>query len=211
MAKSVKESVLGTAVEEQLAGQQEMPPWATGEPPAGDMEKYVAPAENQWRRKLNEMELMEWVVAQVAMSNRDSADIGKSIFAQIAALDSLDEVLSGSVETTKGREILDTILECYSIKFMQGDQADGCPYFAICDVRDSKTNERTTLSVGGWMVLAQLARMHYQSADLTPDSPYLTDPETPGAQAKESFPHYFKIRQKQTPNGHMNYLAPAMS
>lgn len=211
MAKTAKESVLGETVTEQLEGQQEMPPWAAGEPPVGEMEKYVAPAENQWRRKLDERELMEWVVTQIRAAGNDSADIGRSIFAQIAALDSLDEVLGGSVETIKGRETLDTILECYSIKFMMGDQKDGCPYFSILDVRDSKTNERQTMSVGGWMVLAQLARMHYQSADLTPDSPYLVDPETPGALAKESFPHYFKIKQKETPNGKMNYLAPAMS
>lgn len=211
MAKTDKTATAETVVAEEIPGQEKFPEWAAAEAGDQEMAKYSPPAANQYRRKLNEFELMEWVKAQVAYSARDAEQIGESIFAQIAAADTLEEVISGKVETTKGREILDTILECTSIKFVMGDQGDGCPYFVICDVRNAKTQEREMLSVGGWMVLAQMARMHYQSVELTEDSPYLADPDAPGASAKESFPHYFKIKQKPTPNGHMNYLAPAMA
>lgn len=211
MAKPVKEAVQGEVIAEEIPGQEEIPAWAVADPGDQEMAKYVAPSANQWRRKLNEFELMEWVKVQVESAGRDQAAVGQSIFAQIALADTLEEVISGSVDTTKGREILDTILECHSIKFVRGDKEDGCPYFVICDVRNSATNEREVLSVGGWMVLAQMARMHYQSMELTPDSPYLAAEGTPGASMKESFPHYFKIRKKTTPNGEMNYLAPAMS
>jgi hypothetical protein len=196
------------------AGAGEPAPWEEQTVnPAGDqeMEVFAAPVESQWRRPLKEHELLAWIAAQANMGEGDDLATGLSMMAEVAAAATLEESISGQVETTKSREILDTLIECHGIKFIKSTEKDGCPYFAICDVRISNTGERDTLNIGGWRAVGQLGRMHYQSMELTEDSPFLVAPGTAGAWAKESFPHYFKVKQKPTSSGHMNYLAPAMS
>lgn len=211
MTQAQRKTATRNADDARQAADAEVPEWATTDPAGQEMEKFVAPVDGQWRRPLSEHELKAWIAMQATMSGGDDEEVGLSMFAQVVGAATLEEALSGKVETTKSRDILETILECNSIKFVMSDLAEGCPYFAILDVRISNTGERETISLGGWMAVGQCGRMHYQSADLTADSPYLVEAGTPGAWAKESFPHYFKIRQKDTPKGHMNYLAPAMS
>ncbi len=172
---------------------------------------FAPPNPSQWRRKLNEHELLAWVAMQANMRDESNEAVGLSMFAQVAMADTIEEVLGGKVETTKSREILDTVVACHSIKFINSDKDDGCPYFGIVDVRHGPTNESETLSLGGWMAVAQLAQLHYRTVELPADSTYLVPENAPGAIAKESYPHYFKIKQKPTPKGHMNYLAPALS
>lgn len=183
---------------------------AATDPANQEMEKFVAPDGSTFRRKLVDHELMAWVAMQANMNSGDDADAGMRMFAQIAEMDSLSDVLAGRVETVKSREILNTIMACHGIKFMAGNTEDGCPYFAICDVVYGPDNKKDTISIGGWYAIAQLARLHYQSADFEPGSQYLVSADTPNAQPKESFPHYFQVKQKATPKGHMNYLAPAI-
>lgn len=183
---------------------------AAQNPANQEMEKFVAPDGSQYRRRLSEHELLKWVEMQAKMNDGPDVDAGMRMFAQAALADALSDVLIAKADTTKGKEILDVAIACHSIKFMMGDQPDGCPYYAILEVRHGGNNDKDVLSVGGWMVMGQLARMHYQSMELPPDSVYLTAAEAPGALPKESFPHYFKIKQKETPSGHMNYLAPAV-
>jgi hypothetical protein len=190
---------------------QEKAPWETADTADQELEVFVAPDTSQYRRKLGEAELIAWVAAQVKGGDQDEQAMWKSIFAQIAEADTVDEILNGKAETVKGKEILDTVLECNSIKFIPSTEAKGFPYFAILDVRYGPNRTQETISVGGVMVVAQLAYLHYRSVELTIDSPYRVAAETPGALAKESFPHYFKIRKKTTPNGEMNYLVGAMA
>lgn len=195
--------VTGTTIEDQFAA-------AAADPANQEMEKFLPPDGSQYRRRLDEHELLAWVAMQANLNDGEDVDSGMRMFAQAAMAETLGDVLLGKVETTKGREILDTPVACHSIRFMNGDLAEGCPYFAIVEVRHGKDNEKDTLSLGGWMVIGQLARMHYQSMELPADSPMLVNADTPGALPKESFPHFFKIKQKETPKGHMNYLAPAV-
>lgn len=200
-----------TAEDVRLGGDEEIPEWATADPADQQMEQFVAPVETQWRRKLDEHELNAWIAMQANMGDGDSEAVGLSMFAQVVSAQTLDEVIAGKVDTTKSREILDTIVECNWIKFIKSDKEDGCPYFAILDVRTTNNNQQETISLGGWMAVGQCGRMLYQALELPPDSPFLVPAGTPGAWAHEPFPHYFKIQQKPTPKGHMNYIAPAMS
>lgn len=209
--QKTKDAVLGTAGADAST---EPAPWETEpvtDPAQQQMEQFVAPVDTQWRRPLSEHDLLAWISMQAKMGDGDDESVGISMLSDVVGAATLEESISGKVETTKSREILDTILECNGIKFIMSDIEEGCPYFAILDVRTTNNNERETISLGGWRAVGQLGRMHYQSADLTPDSPFLVAEGTPGAWAKESFPHYFKIKQKETGKGHMNYLAPAMS
>lgn len=183
---------------------------AAADPANQELEVFAAPDGSTYRRRLVDHELMAWVAMQANLNSGDDSDSGMRMFAQIAAMDTLSDVIAGKVETTKSKEILNTIMACHSIKFMVGNTEDGCPYFAICDVTYGQANTKDTLSIGGWYAIAQLARLHYESADFTPGSQYLVNADAPGALPKASFPHYFQIKQKPTPKGHMNYLAPAI-
>lgn len=183
---------------------------AAADPANQEIEVFRAPDESGFRRGLIGHELMAWVAMQASHNSGEDVDTGMRMFEQVASAATLSEALAGKVETVKSKEILDTALACDSIKFMMGDQQDGCPYFAILDVRYGPQGTRESISIGGWMAIGQLARAHYQSADLPADSQYRCAADTPGAWAPESYPHYFKIKQKPTPNGHMNYLAPAV-
>jgi hypothetical protein len=183
---------------------------AAADPTNQEMELFLPPDASQYRRRLSEHELLAWVAMQANLNSGPDVDTGMRMFAQAAEADSLSDVLIGKVDTTKSAEILDVVVACHNIRFMNSDLKDGCPYFAIVEVRHGQQNEKDTLSVGGWMVIGQLARMHYQSMELPDNSPFRVNQDTPGALPKESFPHYFRIKTKETPEGHMNYLAPAV-
>lgn len=183
---------------------------AAADPANQELEKFTAPDGSQYRRRLSEHELLAFVAMQANHNDGDDTDTGLRMFAQAANADTLSDVLLGKVDTTKGREILDTVVACHSIKFMNGDQVDGCPYFAILEVTHGAKNDKDVISLGGWMAMGQLARMLYQSVELPDNSAYLSSADDPEALPKESFPHYFRIKQKETPKGHMNFLAPAV-
>jgi hypothetical protein len=209
MAKASTKTVLGDATAD---GAGEAAPWETVEvTPAADqeLEQFVAPAANQWRRKLTKVEMLEWVAAQVRHNSADPDAFGESAFEQAVSAETIDELLHGKQETLKGHLTLDVILECHSIKFLPSTEKAGCPYFALIDVRTTSTGAREAMSVGGWMAVAQLARMHYGSVELPADSPFLGEPEGAGSWPREDFPHYFRIRRKTTANGEMNYLDAA--
>lgn len=164
----------------------------------------------QWRKPLSEDEMVTWISAQILMVGDDETDRGMSMMADVLNAATLEDALSGRVETTKSRDILDVILECNWIKFVKSDLADGCPFFAILDVRNTSTGERETISLGGWYAIAQCGRMLYQAVPIPADSAYAVAPEYPKAWEHKPFPHFFRIKQKETPKGHMNYLAPVM-
>lgn len=211
MANATRESMKPKGSKAKEDTPEEKAPWEVADPAEQELEVYTAPDDSQYRRKLSEAELINWVAAQVKGGEKDEQAMWQSIFAQVAEADTVDEILNGKAETVKGKEILDTVLECNSIKFIPSTEAKGFPYFAILDVRYGPNRTQETISVGGVMVVAQLAALHYRSVTLTVDSPYRVAPDAPGAIAKDSFPHYFKIRKKATPNGEMNYLVGAMS
>lgn len=211
MASTIKDSMKPKSTKEKDKATEEKAPWEVEPQGEQELEVFVAPDSSQYRRKLSEAELIAWVAAQVKGGEQDEQAMWQSIFAQIAEADSVDEILNGKAETVKGKEILDTVLECNSIKFIPSTEAKGFPYFAILDVRYGPNRTQETISVGGVMVVAQLAALHYRSVELTIDSPYRVAAETLGAIAKDTFPHYFKIRKKTTPNGEMNYLVGAMA
>lgn len=193
-------------------GQDERAPWETqaeddnGSRAADEMALFVAPESNQWRRPLTEAELMNWVATQAQSNSADGGNIGQSIFAQVAAYASIDDMMAGRVDTTKGKDIIGKILEIHGIKFLMGDQPDGCPWYAHLDARVTDTEGRDTISIGGWMVMAQLGRLHYSTVTLPADSQYLVAEGTPGAQEKQTPPFYFRVKEKPTQNGAMKYL-----
>lgn len=210
MASATKDSMKAKPAKEKDAPQGEPAPWEVAEEGTQDLEVFVVPDASQYRRKLGEAELIAWVAAQAGGDARSDEEIARSIFAQIAEADTLDEVLDGKVETVKGKEILDTVLECNSIKFALSTEEKGFPYFAILDVRHGPARQQEVISVGGVMVCAQLAQMHYRACTLPIESPYRVAPDTVGAIAPESFPFYFKIKRKKTASGEMNYLTSAL-
>lgn len=211
MATGTGKSTKTTAEDMRAATGDEVPDWAVPDADEQQLEQFIAPVDGQWRRGLSEHEMLAWISMQANMGDGDSEAVGLSMMAQVVGAATLEDAISGRVDTTKSREILDTIVECNWIKFIKSDKEDGCPYFAILDVRTTTNNEQETISLGGWMAVGQAGRMLYQSLELPADSPFLVPKGTPGAWPREPFPHYFKVKQKPTPKGHMNYLAPAMS
>jgi len=210
MANAIKDSMKAKPTKEKDAPKEEKAPWETPEEGEQELAVFVAPDTSQYRRKLAEHELMAWLAAQVKHSDQSTEDMWKSVFAQVAEADTVEEILDGKVETVKGREILDTVLECNSIKFTKSTEKDGFPFFAILECRYGPSRQSETLSVGGVMVCAQLAMLHYRSVELPIDSPYRVSADTPGAIARETYPHYFKIKKKETPSGTMNYLTSSL-
>lgn len=195
---------------EVMDGQEEIPDWAVADQ-ADQALAVVAPvAAEQYRRKLTPPELLKYVADQVGSYEEDDPRMAMEIAAQIAAAATVDEVL-GANETTKGREVLDTVLEINGIKFTVSTKEKGCPYFAVMSVRNTKTNAPDVISVGGWRLVLQLGQLHYMCAELPEGSPFLVARDTPGAIAPESYPLYFKIMKATTSAGReMNYLASPM-
>lgn len=188
-----------------------MPEWATPDIETQQVAVYLSAAASQHRRKLTGPELLQWVAGQVVSYDGDEEAMGMDIFEQVAGMGSADAILSGKVETTKGKDLLNIPLVCDSIRFVVSTEKAGCPYFAVMDVRRSDNNERLTVTKGGWRLVAQLGALHYMSATLMEDSPYLATEGTPGALAQETYPHYFKLMENTTNSGNqMSYIIGLM-
>lgn len=189
-----------------------VPEWATPDVETQQVEVYVPPSPSQFRRKLTGPELLGWVSQQVVSYDGDEEAMGLDIFSQVAEMTSADAILSGQVETTKGKSLLNIPLVCDRIKFVMSTEAQGCPYFAILDVRRSDTNERLTVSKGGWRFIAQLGGLHYMAAELPQGSPFVVPEGFPGAIAKDTYPFYFKIMETRTGSGNdMSYIVGLMN
>lgn len=196
---------------ETVGTEQDMPSWATPDIETQQVEVYRPIAQSQWRRKLSGPELLQWVASQVVSYDGDEEAMGLDIFSQIADMGSADEILSGRVETTKGKEILGIPLACEKIRFVMSTEKAGCPYFAVMEVRRSDTNERLTVSKGGWRLVAQLGSLHYMSTDLPEGHEYLAPQGMQGAVEKESYPFFFKLMENDTTSGNkMSYIVGLM-
>lgn len=186
----------------------EIPEWATPDPADQQLVASNGPIMGQTRRHLVGAELLQWVAAQISRYEDDDPRMALEIASQIAAASNLDEILS-DVDTTKGKEILDTILEVNAVKFVMSSEPGGCPYFALLSARDTKTGELHTVSVGGWKLVLQLGQLHYITTRLEPTSEFLVPDGTPDSISPETYPVYFRIRTKptNTPGRSINYLA----
>lgn len=205
-------------VEEALEGQEvlplteEVPEWATAGVAESVVDLYRPPAVSQWRRKLHPEELVVWIKDQITKFDDDDPRMWLEIAAQIVVMDTADKVLNGQVETTKGRTIIDRPLKVDAIKFIMSTEPGGFPYFAVLSVANPETGETDVVSVGGARLVLQLGQLHYLSTELPEGSPYLVSQATDGAMERETYPHFFKIKQAPTSNGrNMNYLAGLMS
>ena len=178
----------------------EMPEWATRPQEDSEMVLYVPPSANQWRRLLRPDELMQWVSDRVDTEGGFSKQDILELFARAASATSTDTLLSDQ-ETLKGRTIPGVILAVARIRFKRGTFEDGCPYFTLFDATRTDTNESEVISVGGWVVCAQAAQLHYLTSELPEGSPYLVDPETEGAIGPWTYPLYLKIKQRDTAAG----------
>lgn len=193
-------------------GMPEIPDWATESSDAQAIAMYRPPAESQWRRQLQPHELIEWIAAQIGSYEEDDPRMALEMAAQIVTATTADKVLSGGAETTKGRDILDTPIRCDAIKFVMSTEPKGCPYFAVLSVVNTGSGVDDIVSVGGWRLVLQLGQLHYLSAELPEGSPCLVAEGTPGAIRRETYPHFFKIKQAPTSSGRsVNYLTGVMN
>lgn len=208
MAKAQQERNQDEVIDGQLAGDGEIPEWATAEPLDQQIAVHDATYADQHRRVLAGSELLQYAASLISSYEDDDPRMALEIASQVAAATTLDEVLTG-VDTTKGREILDTIIEVNALKFTLSTEPGGCPYFALISARDTQSGESHVISVGGWRLVLQLAQIHYMTATLPPGSPYLAVKGAEKTMAPETYPVYFRIRQKptNTPGRVLNYLA----
>lgn len=192
----------------QLAADSEIPEWAVADPADQVVATISDQITGQLRRHLGGAELLQWVAAQISRYEDDDPRMALEIASQIAAASNLDEILSDQ-DTTKGKAILDTILEVNAVKFVMSSEPGGCPYFALLSARDTKSGELHTVSVGGWKLVLQLGQLHYITTELEAGSPFLVPDGTPDCIEPETFPVYFRIRTKptNTPGRSINYLA----
>lgn len=200
-----------TTVGADLGEGQDLSEWAVTDPAAQQLAEFRGVSSSQWRRKLSGPELLLYVRDEARkMEGREDEAMVLDIAAQIASSSTLEDVLSGA-ETTKGREILDTILAIEAIKFTESEFKEGCPYFAVCRGRDTKTGNMETITIGGWRAVLQLAWMHYSATELMHDSPYLASPEDPDAIERQTYPFHFKMQTVDTLSGRtMNKLVHPM-
>lgn len=192
----------------QIDAASEIPEWATADP----IDQQVATTDGtyaeQYRRHLAPDELIVYVASQISKYEDDDPRMALEIAAQVAAASNLDEVLDG-VDTTKGKEILDTILNVNGIKFVMSTEPGGCPYFGLISAVDTATREPHVISVGGWRLVLQLGQIHYITSHLEPGSKFLVPKDSDKAIAPESFPLFFRVKSKptNTPGRSINYLA----
>lgn len=174
-----------------------------GVTPEGEqtMVPFVAPAASQWRRRLREDEILAYIKDQVSggLAEDDPAAV-MEMLGSIARATTFDEAISNEA-TTKGREILDTVLAVWGFKFLKSQHEKGCPFFVLADAKNTKTGETELVNLGGWKVVATCAWAHYAARDLPEGSPFLVQQGTPGAIEKHEYPFYFKIRKEKTSAG----------
>lgn len=152
------------------------------------------PAPSQWRRRLAQHELLEWLTQHASVYEEDDPQKMLDMFGRAAESGSIEDILMGS-EVEKGRELPDCILAVDSIQFSASDQTDGFPFYALLKGKRTDKGEAITVSIGGAVVMGQLAMMHYLCEQLPVGSPYVVPEGTPGALAPDSYPIYMKIKQ----------------
>lgn len=207
-SKSTETDVNEATVTEAPA--TEMPDWATRAMADSQMDLYVPPSANQWRRLLTGPELMEWVKSNVDDGGGFDADSVRSLFER-AAGSATEEAILSDQETTKGREIPGVILSVHGIRFQLGKYEDGCPYFSIFNAVRTDTNVHEVVSLGGWVVCAQTAQLHYLTTELPEGSPFLVPEGSPGAVERLTFPLFLWVKRRETMRGfHVNTLVHPM-
>lgn len=200
-SNKIKESMMPKGVEEVLEGQEVLPDMGVNPAELSQLVPFVAPAVSQWRRTLHEAEMLPYIKELVAGSLADDDPKAiMEILGQISRATTIEEAIGG-METTKGREILDTTLEVWGYKFNQSTQAKGCPYYVLLDAKDTRTGEVALVSVGGWKLVGTCAWLHYAARDLPEGSKYLVPQGTPRAIEHNPYPHYFKIVKEETGSG----------
>lgn len=157
---------------------------------------------SQWRRRLTEAELLEWLSRHVGASEEDDEAKMLAMFGRAAAAETIDALLTGaSIE--KGRELPDCILAVDAIDFTVSDKEEGFPFYAILRGKRTDTGDAITVSIGGAVVMGQLTQMHYLCEQLPAGSPFVVPEGTPGALAPDSYPVYLRIKQS-APNAKGN-------
>lgn len=211
MAQAQSKTKLNETGADALGDTDSPPAWAVADADSQQLAEFRGVASSQWRRKLTGPELLRYVAEEARkMEGREDEAMVLEIAAQIATSSTLEDVLSGA-ETIKGREILDTILAIEAIKFTESEFKEGCPYFAVCRGRDTKTGTMETITIGGWRAVLQLAWMHYSATELMHDSPYLASAEDPDAIERQTYPFHFKMQTVDTRAGRtMNKLVHPM-
>lgn len=155
-----------------------------------------APAPSQWRRRLTPPELLDWLSSHVYRTETDDETAMLEMFGRAVKAETIDQVLTGA-ELEKGREMPDCILAIDEIEFTPSDQPKGFPFYARLFGKRTDTGEAVSISVGGAVVMGQLAFMHYLCERLPVGSPFVVPEDSRGSLAPDSYPIYFRI--KQTP------------
>lgn len=197
-AKQTDDSPVDAVLTEDAA--TGMPEWATRPIEESGMELYVPPSADQHRRLLHAHELLEWVKAHIDDGGGFDQQSVLELFARAAASATSDQVLSEQ-ETIKGRTVPGVLLRVDRIRFKPSVHEDGCPYFSVMDVVRTDTGAKDVMSVGGWVVCAQSAQLHYLTTELPDGSPFLVAGGTEGAVEQLTLPLYLRVKQRQTLRG----------
>lgn len=207
---STKTKGTGTAEDpiEVLPGQDAFDLPGVTPPELGSLMPFTAPALSQWRRRLNEAELMGYIRDQVAGRLADDDPMAvMEMLSGIARATTFEEAIGGG-EVSQGATLLNVVLAVHGIKFLKSTQPKGCPYFVLLDAKRTDTGETALVSVGGWKVVGTMAWAHYSAKDLPEGDPHLVPQGTPGAIEKNTYPFLFKVRQEETSAGFtVNLLA----
>lgn len=154
------------------------------------------PSPSQWRRRLTQKELLEWLVAHTVSYEEDDPQKMFAMFGRAADATSIEGVLQGA-EVEKGRELPACILAVESMDFNASDQPKGFPFYALLRGKRTDTGDDISVSIGGAVVMGQLAQMHYLCEQLPVGSPFVVPEGTDGALAPDSYPIYLKIKQSE--------------
>jgi hypothetical protein len=184
----------------------EFPDWAVRAAQDSQLVVQGEPSPNQWRRQLTPHELMQWVERAASGDQGFDPESILELFARAAQATTTD-ALYADQETVKGRTIPDVLLRVDNVRFKLGQYEDGCPYFGILHAVRTDNERPEVISLGGWVIAAQLGQMHYLAAELPADSPYVVDPSAPGAIERWEYPQYVRIKRRPTSRGfHVNSL-----
>lgn len=143
--------------------QEEKAPWETdAQAVSGEVvPANVTPTDIQTKAGPVMQVLVQWLATKASGTDDDTYAAYESMMAQIMGAEDIAQVLTEQTPL-HGKEFLDKPFLLNGFEIREGEFEEGAPFYAVLNVTLPATQESRVITCGGWIVLAQLARMEQE-------------------------------------------------